>query len=302
MTQLPVDAITVGERRRDDYGDVAGLAASIKKYGLLHPVVVDDEATLIAGGRRLQAVRSLGWEMVDVRSLGELTDAERDEIELEENLQRKDLTAYERAKTVASLAETARQVLTQTCSESEQVSKPTRGPSRTAGSLRDVAARIGHSPSQIVEAQQHVETAEAYPELQGPGWKQYHVLEAREKLEKLPEPERPKAVALVSRPGIDPRSATEMIGNLATKPAEVRERIYEKAESADPREQSDAITEAWNRPAMPDPRLPMALDIVQALKKAMRAVPEDAMTAAGRALLFGAEEWVAALKEYRRES
>lgn len=106
----------------------------------------------------------------------------RDEIELEENLQRKDLTAYERAKTVVKLAETARQVLTETCSESEQVSRPARGPSRTAGSLRDVAERIGEPVTNIVKAQQHVETAETYPELQGPGWKQKAPLRAGEGL------------------------------------------------------------------------------------------------------------------------
>ena len=133
---LPVDAITIPERRREDYGDIAGLAASIEKYGLLHPIVLDDEATLVAGGRRLEAVKSLGWDTVPVRAFGELTEAERHEIELEENLQRKDLTPYERSKTLVKLVETARQVLAETCSESEQVSKPTRGPPRAEGTRR----------------------------------------------------------------------------------------------------------------------------------------------------------------------
>ena len=52
-----------------------------------------------------------------------------------------------------------------------------------------------------------------------PGWKQYHVLEARERLEKLPEMERPKAVALVSQPGIPPKDAIEIIGSLAQRSA-----------------------------------------------------------------------------------
>jgi len=95
---------------------------------------------------------------------------------------RADLTAHERNNTLATLAEAAKQVLqeqVETCSDSEQVSKPARGPSRSAGSLRDVAERIGVPVTNIVKAQQHVETVEAHPDLGGPDWKQYHVLEAR---------------------------------------------------------------------------------------------------------------------------
>ena len=80
----------------------------------LHPIVVDDAGRLVAGERRLRAVVSLGWAAVDVHDLGELSAAERDEIEPEENLQRKDLTAHERSKTVVRLAETGRVVLADT--------------------------------------------------------------------------------------------------------------------------------------------------------------------------------------------
>ena len=143
IPRLPLDAITIGTRRRDDYGDIDGLAASIQKYGLLHPIVIDDEATLIAGGRRLEAVRSLGWESVPVRALGELTDAERDEIELEENLQRKDLTPGERSKTVVRLAETAAAVLREQAEFRADSTQNSVGRPKEAGSLRDVAERIG---------------------------------------------------------------------------------------------------------------------------------------------------------------
>lgn len=142
--KLPLEDIIVPERRREDYGDIAGLAASIAQYGLLHPIVVDENGVLVAGERRLRAVESLGWGLVDVRDLGELTQAERDEIELEENAQRKDLTPYERSRTLVKLAETAKTVLVEqaeTCAESAQVSRGGRGPSRTPGSLRDVADR-----------------------------------------------------------------------------------------------------------------------------------------------------------------
>lgn len=286
--KLPLEAIIIGERRREDYGDIAALAESIKTYGLLHPIVVDQDGNLVAGERRLRAVEALGWGSVDVRDLGELSEAERAEIELEENLQRKDLTPVERSRTVVKLAETAKAVLQETSdvetfttsaetSVPNSVQKPAHRPDRP-GSLRDVAERIGVPPMTIVKAQQHVETAEQYPELQAPGWRQYHVLEAREKLEKLPKPDRPKAVDLVTQPGIPPRDGVEILNNLAKMPAEQRGRVFTLQESDDPRDRDLALTTAADLPPMPDPRIAILLEVVQALKRAEKAVPADEMT------------------------
>lgn len=94
----PVDSIIVGERDREDLGDVEALAASIRAVGLLHPIVVTRDRRLIAGGRRLAAVRALGWTevavtVVDLDSVGDALRAEADE-----NTQRKPLTPYEAAR------------------------------------------------------------------------------------------------------------------------------------------------------------------------------------------------------------
>lgn len=51
--------IEVGSRTRKVLGSTTGLAASIARYGLLHPVVVDADHRLIAGQRRLVA-----WQKV----------------------------------------------------------------------------------------------------------------------------------------------------------------------------------------------------------------------------------------------
>lgn len=64
---LPVELITVGVRQRNDLGDIDELAASIEDLGLLHPVVVDQDNRLVAGGRRLAAVKSLGWKRIPAR-------------------------------------------------------------------------------------------------------------------------------------------------------------------------------------------------------------------------------------------
>lgn len=63
---MPVDRIAVGARHRKDMGDVDALAASMAELGLLHPIVVTLDGTLIAGARRLAAAKHLGWEDVPV--------------------------------------------------------------------------------------------------------------------------------------------------------------------------------------------------------------------------------------------
>ena len=90
-----------GDRARKDYGDadsLLGLAQSISKNGLLHPVVIDDSYTLRAGGRRLTAMLQLGWDECEVNMLSDLSPLQKLEVELEENLHRKN---FEYAEQVA---------------------------------------------------------------------------------------------------------------------------------------------------------------------------------------------------------
>ena len=89
---MPLDAIRMGERHRRDLGDLDPLVASMDEIGLLHPVVVHPDGTLIAGQRRLRAAERLGWSEVPV------TVVDVDEIvrgEVAENTHRKDLTPSE---------------------------------------------------------------------------------------------------------------------------------------------------------------------------------------------------------------
>ena len=63
---MGIDEIQIGFRYRKDLGDLRSLADSIAEVGLLHPVVVTPEGRLIAGQRRLEACRLLGWDDVPV--------------------------------------------------------------------------------------------------------------------------------------------------------------------------------------------------------------------------------------------
>ena len=71
---------------------VEELAASILRCGgLIHPIVIDRENTLVAGETRLRAVKKLGWERITFQYLDSLDEKEQLLIELEENVKRKDL-------------------------------------------------------------------------------------------------------------------------------------------------------------------------------------------------------------------
>ncbi|MDI6782608.1 MAG: ParB N-terminal domain-containing protein [bacterium] len=81
-------------------GNLQELAENIKKYGMLHPIVVNDKMELIVGYRRLKAAESLGWTEIPVTVIiqndslpaNPLTEYD---LHLSENLQRKELTPLE---------------------------------------------------------------------------------------------------------------------------------------------------------------------------------------------------------------
>lgn len=175
--------IVLTRRLREDHGDIDSLMASIQAHGLLHPIVVDAEDRLVAGGRRLAAVRNLGQREIAIRRLGDLTDQQRREIELDENVRRKDLTAYERSKFVTELVDTAKESITGTLPDSGRVSR--RGPAPDLTSDRRIAERVGIPQQTIQEARQHVAAVEAHPEMAD--WPQRQVLDYVRR-ERRPEP------------------------------------------------------------------------------------------------------------------
>jgi ParB-like chromosome segregation protein Spo0J len=70
----------------------------LQMVGLIDPIVVTDNLTLIAGARLLEAMERLGATMIEVRRVGDLSELEQRIIELHENSDRKDLTPVERSR------------------------------------------------------------------------------------------------------------------------------------------------------------------------------------------------------------
>ena len=101
-----IDEIIVPEdRQRKDLGALTELVNSIQKTGIIHPIVVDgNDNTLIAGERRLSALKILETteiqEGAEFRFVWPENDLHRHAIELEENIQRQDMTPGEKAQAV----------------------------------------------------------------------------------------------------------------------------------------------------------------------------------------------------------
>lgn len=104
-------------RKEFDEDRLKALADSIRQYGVLQPLVVtrkDEERAdgglsssyeLIAGERRLRASKLAGLKEVPVViRQGEQTDHMKLELAIVENLQREDLNAIDRARSLAQLA------------------------------------------------------------------------------------------------------------------------------------------------------------------------------------------------------
>jgi len=88
---IQITEINVGNRMRKYFGDIDTLANSLARFGLMTPIVLDNENNLIAGHRRILAAKQLGWNDIAYRRMEALDAITRQELELEENLRRKDL-------------------------------------------------------------------------------------------------------------------------------------------------------------------------------------------------------------------
>jgi ParB family transcriptional regulator, chromosome partitioning protein len=92
---------------RQVMGDLSELMASVAEKGIIEPLIVRQRGgryQIIAGERRYHAAVQVGLQEVPV-ILREADDTEVMELALVENLQRKDLTAFEEADALLQLAQ-----------------------------------------------------------------------------------------------------------------------------------------------------------------------------------------------------
>lgn len=112
---VPIRSLIVPpDRVRKDFSKLPQLIESIRKVGLLHPLVVtrreDGKYVLNAGESRMRALLLLGWSQAPVTFRDRLSDYEQKLIELEENLKRSDIEWSEHVEGLRQLDEANREI------------------------------------------------------------------------------------------------------------------------------------------------------------------------------------------------
>ena len=216
--RLNISLVQTGERRRVKMGSIAALAKSMDTYGLIHPIVVRDDGMLVAGGRRLEAAKKLGWKSIPATPISKLSDEQLREIELEENIRREGLDSYEasaqRMKEIGVIEDKLR--------HDASVSPGGRG---RKGGNREVASRLGVDPKTVRRTKKHVAMADRFPSMKHKDWNQGLVLAAEEYMKDLvPEAEEVFKEEL-SGHRVRPAETLAAMTNLAAKPRSEQKKI-----------------------------------------------------------------------------
>src|SRR5687768_10890944 len=151
MPFAQLDQIKINPRQRSemDQSKIDELKADIRAHGLYHPILLDSVFNLLAGGGRLRAVSELAGEGTAITYAGspvqlgsipcamfatELSEIQKKEIELNENLIRENLSWQDETRALAELhklraeanpkqtyVETSREVIEKTGSQANPV-------------------------------------------------------------------------------------------------------------------------------------------------------------------------------------
>ncbi|MDE6720096.1 MAG: ParB N-terminal domain-containing protein [Treponemataceae bacterium] len=89
---VSIKDIKVKRRVRKDLGNLEDLKNSLRRYGLLNPITLNGKYELVAGERRLEAAKAIGWTNINANIIDNLSELSQLEIEIEENNQRKEFT------------------------------------------------------------------------------------------------------------------------------------------------------------------------------------------------------------------
>jgi ParB/RepB/Spo0J family partition protein len=155
--KVKISCITIPpDRQRRKYSEagIQALAASMAKRQI-NPITVEESGvresdgeklyTLIAGERRLAAARFLGWQEIEAQLMSDLSELEREEIELDENLMRENLTWQEEVDAKRRILEVRSKLYDE--------------------SIEDVADHIGASRGGLWEDANLAKAMEVVPEL-----------------------------------------------------------------------------------------------------------------------------------------
>jgi hypothetical protein len=208
MQSIPIASIRIENRLRPlDSAKVAELAASIAELGLLQPIGIRPDGTLVYGYHRLEACKQLGWtEIPAVVVDGD--DLRAELAEISENLIRNELTLLERAEHLARM----RAIYEQLYPNARGVGRPTKNSATVAPFSQAVAEKTGLAQRTV---QHYVQLAQSLtPEVRDAIRRTPIANDGRE-LQQLAslEPSQQRAVAelIASREAGSVREATRLL-------------------------------------------------------------------------------------------
>jgi site-specific DNA-methyltransferase (adenine-specific) len=162
---VEIKKIHVETRARRDLGDIQELAEGIRTCGLMNPVVLSvrrgpddkalDEYDLVAGERRLRAVILLGSSVIPATLWDDLPKVVQKEMELEENIRRKDLDWTEEVENIRQLDELKRQIH----------GSGIQGKATEGWNLEDTARLVGRSEAGVSQRISIAETLRDRPDI-----------------------------------------------------------------------------------------------------------------------------------------
>jgi ParB family transcriptional regulator, chromosome partitioning protein len=138
--------ITVKQGRRAvDESKVRELSQSMAEIGLINPITVTQDKTLITGAHRLAAAKLLGWTEIEA-TVSELDGLRAELAEIDENLMRNDLHYIDRGNSIKRRCEILRML-----GLMATAGRPTKNQSESDGFLtnKELANKIGVSETQF---------------------------------------------------------------------------------------------------------------------------------------------------------
>ena len=214
-----------------DLKELEKLKRSIEEFGLLEPILINHEGKLIAGIRRLEALRMLGETHIPVHIAHADLAVEEIDMFLAENQVRKELTHRE-IYNIYKLLEPAERLAAE---ERQKSGKPSINLKEGDGEvIKIIARKVGKSASTLRKIIEVFEAAESYPEKYGdiPDMVEksgkihmpHRILKNRMKLEEIknnpsPYPEGKYNVIVVDPPWQYPNTKNEIpYGNIPNYP------------------------------------------------------------------------------------
>ena len=155
---VPISEIKVNAGRREaDPEGVQELVDSISKVGLLNPITIDREHTLIAGLHRLEAAKLLCWTEIEC-NVSSLEGLLAELAEVDENVVRKGLSAVEYSDLLLRRKEIYEALHPETKAGTSQAAGMNRAKGNNVGCkmhptsksfVQDTAEKLGVNPSTI---------------------------------------------------------------------------------------------------------------------------------------------------------